>query len=170
MIIILSCIYSTLSSPFYRNPRNRTGRGFCLKWTVGLEVSMFGSFVATTGTQIRDILAPSVGITLPDSAGKDGVIDQIYRALKLFRRCKMIESELEMQFKLIEYLVELYHSTCMPTHCLRVIEQMRVIHDQVIPLLDDDYCEGVVLIELAQVAKRVGLLHRKETLYRVLAL
>ena len=47
---------------------------------------------------------------------------------------------------------------------------MRVVHDQVIPLLDDDYCEGVVLSELAQVAKRVGVLSRKETLYRLLAL
>ena len=45
MIISLRCIYSTLSSPFYRKTRNRTGRGFCLRWTVGLEGSMFGSFV-----------------------------------------------------------------------------------------------------------------------------
>ena len=82
----------------------------------------------------------------------------------------MIESELEMQFKLIEYLIELYHSTRMPVHCLRVVEQMRVLHDQVILLLDDDYCEGVVLNELAAVARRVGCLYRKETLYKMLAL
>ena len=56
------------------------------------------------------------------SGGKDAVIDQMQRALKLFRRCKMIESELEMQFKLTEYLVELYLSTKMPIHCLRVVE------------------------------------------------
>ena len=47
---------------------------------------------------------------------------------------------------------------------------MRVVHDQVIPLLDDEFCEGVVLNELAQVAKRVGVLSRKETLYKLLAM
>lgn len=82
----------------------------------------------------------------------------------------MIESELEMQFKLLEYLVEVYKSTRSPNHCLRIVEQMRVIHDQVILLLDDDYCEGVVLNELAQVARRVGVLRRKETFFKVLAL
>ena len=40
--------------------------------------------------------------------GKDKVVDQLLRALKLFRRCKMIENELEMQFKLIQYLTDIY--------------------------------------------------------------
>ena len=47
---------------------------------------------------------------------------------------------------------------------------MRVVHDQVIPLLDDDYCEGVVLNELATVSRKVGVLRRKETLYKLLAM
>ena len=44
----------------------------------------------------------------------------------------MIESELEVQFKLLEYLVELHHASAAKTsatNCLKVVEQMRVVHD-----------------------------------------
>ena len=46
---------------------------------------------------------------------------------------------------------------------------MRVVHDQVIPLLDDSFCEGIVLTELAQVAQKT-FLHRKEAFYKYLAM
>ena len=46
---------------------------------------------------------------------------------------------------------------------------MRVVHDQVIPLLDDSFCEGVVLIELAQAALNINL-RRKEAFYKYLAM
>ena len=39
-----------------------------------------------------------------------------------------------------------------------------------IPLLDDDLCEGVLLNELATAARKVGVLKRKETLYKYLAM
>lgn len=88
----------------------------------------------------------------------------------------MIESEVELQFKLIDYLRELYHSSSAAALrskaelCFRVIEQLRVVHDQVIPLLDDHFCEGVLLNELAVAARKVGSLKRKETLYKYLAM
>ena len=47
---------------------------------------------------------------------------------------------------------------------------MQEINDEVIPLLDDSFCEGVVLTELAHVAKSVGCLHRKEAFYKYLAM
>ena len=37
-------------------------------------------------------------------------------------------------------------------------------------MLDDDFCEGVVLNELAAVARRVGVLKRKEAFYKLLAM
>lgn len=39
-----------------------------------------------------------------------------------------------------------------------------------IPLLDDDLCEGILLNELAVAARKVGSLRRKETLYKYLAM
>lgn len=118
---------------------------------------------------MRDLLGPA---NPADSNLKDLVIDQMLRALKLFRRCKMIESELEVQFKLMEYLLEVYLSSekRQVDQCMRLLEQMRVVHDQVIPLLDDSFCEGVVLTELAQICQKAKVLPRKETLYKFLAM
>jgi hypothetical protein len=72
------------------------------------------------------MLAPTASSVM---AGKDLVENWLLRALKLFRRCKLIESEVEMQFKLIEYLRELYHATGKIDHFMRVVESIRVVHD-----------------------------------------
>lgn len=39
-----------------------------------------------------------------------------------------------------------------------------------IPLVDDDLCEAVLLNELATAARKVGVLKRKEALYKYLAM
>lgn len=39
-----------------------------------------------------------------------------------------------------------------------------------IPLVDDDLCEAVLLNELATAARKVGVLKRKEALYKFLAM
>ena len=126
--------------------------------------------VGSTGsTKLREIMSP---LLQRIESGKDLVENWLMRALKLFRRCKMIESEIELQFKLIDYLSELYHSCSASSlkvkteYCLRVVEQLRVVHDQVIPLFDDELCEAVLLNELAAAARRLGPLKRKETLYK----
>ena len=85
----------------------------------------------------------------------------------------MIESEIELQFKLLGYLQEGHEKAekgkGKTESSLKIMEQMRVIHDQVIPLVDDDVVEGILLKELGKVCKKVDL-RRKEALYKYLAM
>ena len=55
----------------------------------------------------------------------------------------MIEYELEEQFKYMDYLGEIKGNK------LLLIDQMRLVQEQVIPLLDDDFCESIVFVELS---------------------
>ena len=91
--------------------------------------------------------------------------------MKLFRRNKQVEFEIESSFKLLEYLAELYQATkgkLRQSHCLRLIDQVRLINDQVIPLIEDELCEGIVILQLSTVCKRAQL-RRKEAFYKNLA-
>ena len=91
-------------------------------------------------------------------------INQLFQTcLKLFRRCKLIELELEEQFKYMDYLAEAKDNK------LLLIDQMRLVSEQVIPLLGDDFCEAIVLVELSQLANR-SQLKRKEAFYKYLAM
>jgi hypothetical protein len=100
------------------------------------------------------------------------VEDLFQKSFKLLRKGKLIELELESHFKLLDYLSEFYHAAgpkLRTAHCLKIVEQMRYVHDSVLTLITDDLMAGIILIQLSVVAKRATL-YRKEGLYKHLAM